>query len=86
VLVDPELAVLYALSATLDVTRQALLAAHPDLEHEDFDSERPMELEATGWLADSVITHINGLEVAIQRYCHEVERARSRCEIDDLPF
>jgi hypothetical protein len=86
VLVDPELAVLYALCATLDVTRQALLAAHPALEHEDFEDERPMELEAAGWLADSIITHINGLEVAVQSYHQEVQRARGRSELDDLPF
>ena len=85
-LVDPELAVLYALCATLDVTRQALLAAHPELEHEDFDGQRPLQLEAAGWLADSIINHINGLEIATQRYCHEVLRARSCSELDDLPF
>lgn len=83
---DPELAVLYALSATLDVTRQALLAACPELEHESFLGEYPLKLEPTTWLADSIIIHINGLEVAIQRYCHEVERTRSHDEVDDIPF
>jgi len=86
VLVDPELAVLYALTAALDATHQALLAAHPELEHEGFVSEHSLELEAPTWLADSIITHISGLEVAIQRYCHEVLRARSRSELDDIPF
>lgn len=85
-LVDPELAVLYALGATLDITHQALLAAHPELEHEGFVDERSLGFEAPTWLADGIITHINGLEVAIQRYCHEVLRARSRSELDDIPF
>lgn len=84
-LADPELAVLHALGAALAATQRALLAAHPELE-EDLAGDRPLELPGAGWIADSILTHINGLEQSIQRYRQEVQRAR-RCQLnDELPF
>jgi hypothetical protein len=82
-LANPELAVLHALDAALAAAQQALLAAHPELEEEDLAGGRPLQLDAAGWLADAILTHIAGLEAALRR--HRGELHRQRCRAGD-PF
>jgi hypothetical protein len=74
------------LSALPSPPLSALLAAHPQLEEEDLAGDRPLELPGAGWIADSILTHISGLEQSIQRYLQEIQRAR-RCQLnDEFPF
>jgi hypothetical protein len=83
-LVDPELAVLHALGAALAAAQQALLAAHPELEEDDFAGERALKLTGAGWIADGILTQVTGLEVSLQRYRREV--ARTRAQPHEDPF
>jgi hypothetical protein len=83
-LADPELAVLHALAAALAAAQQALLAAHPELEEDDFAGDRSLKLSGAGWIADGLLTQLTGLEASLQRYRREVARARA-CPHDD-PF
>jgi hypothetical protein len=84
-LADPELAVLHALRAALAATQQALLAAHPELEHDDFAGDRSLKLTGAGWIADGLLTQLTGLDTSLQRYRHEVARARAASRQED-PF
>ncbi len=83
-LADPELAVLHALGVTLAAAQRALLAAHPELEEDDFLGSRPLRLDSTGWIADALLTQLAGVDASLQRYRREVERTRA-CPHED-PF
>lgn len=72
---SPELAPLHALQTALTLAGRALEAAHPDLDEADLHEE-PFSVE--GYLADAILTHIGGLDVAIQRYRHLIEYRRRR--------
>lgn len=84
VLVDPQLAVLHALEATLGAATWALLAAHAELEEEDLCGERPLVLDAEGWIAEGMLRLISALEDSIRRYHAEIARARARVASDSL--
>jgi hypothetical protein len=84
-LVDPELAVLHALGAALAAAQRALLAAHPELEDDDFAGERALKLSGAGWIADGILTQVTGLELSLQRYRREVARSRA-APLPDDPF
>jgi hypothetical protein len=64
---SPELAILHALEALLSLTERVLIAAHPDLDQVVFFPDAP-PLSTEEWLADAILTHVNGLETAIGRY------------------
>jgi hypothetical protein len=67
-LVDaPELAALHVLEVTLATAQHAILAAHPDLEEQSF-------LSIEEWLADAILVHVSGLEVAVRRYREQLRR------------
>ena len=84
-LADPELAVLHALGAALAATQRALLAAHPELEEDDFTGERTLKLTGAGWIADGILTQVTSLEMSLQRYRREVARFRAATLHED-PF
>jgi len=84
-LADPELAILHALRASLAAAQQALLAAHPELEEDDFAGDRSLKLTGAGWIADGLLTQLNGLDTSLQRYRREVARSRAASLHDD-PF
>jgi hypothetical protein len=69
---------LHGLEAALVYTRAAVLAAHPDLAEEGPHGRRLMKLDAAGWMADEILTHLSALSGAIGRYAVEVERERIR--------
>jgi hypothetical protein len=69
----PELAALHLLESTLAITERALLAAHPSLEQAEFFPQAP-DLEIEDWIADAILTHISGLETALQRYRAQLRR------------
>src|SRR5262245_1452051 len=52
--------VLRALEGALGYTRAAILAAHPELREERPLCQRPLKLDATGWAADEILTHLSG--------------------------
>ncbi len=81
----PELAILHALEATLDAASSALLAAHPELAEQDLAGDMSPALDVSGWMADSIVTHIFGLNAAIARYRRELARAR-RVYPSEHPF
>ena len=84
-LVDPELAILHALGAALAAAQRALLAAHPELEDDDFAGERCLKLTNAGWIADGILIQVTGLEASLQRYRREVARFRAASLHED-PF
>jgi hypothetical protein len=69
---------LHGLETALAYTRAAMLAAHPDLNEDGPHGRRLMKLDAAGWTADEILTHLDGLAQAITRYTVELERARTR--------
>ena len=83
-LADPELAVLHALGAALAAAQRALLAAHPELEDDDFAGEESLKLSGAGWIADAILTQLAVLDTSLQRYRREV--ARSRASAHEEPF
>lgn len=74
---SPELGLLHALQSALELAERILGVVHPELEQMDlFPDCPPFSREA--YLADAVLTHIAGLEVAIARYRHLVEYRSAR--------
>jgi hypothetical protein len=76
---------LHALEIALSYTRAAVLAAHPDLRESGPHGRRLMKLDAAGWMADEILTHLAELSGAIARYSVEVERQRIRAMVVGLP-
>jgi hypothetical protein len=72
------LTTLYGLEVALACTRNAVLAAHPDLNEEGPHDRRLMKLDAAGWMADEVLIHADALAGATARYLVEAERGRIR--------
>jgi len=67
VLCAPELAVLWALEATLHASAAALTAAHAELEAEDFAAS-PHPPSAQVCLADALLTQVEALQHSLRRY------------------
>ena len=63
----PELAALFLLEAALETAGRALFAAHPELETADFYADAP-DLTGDALAADAVLTHVDALSAALQRY------------------
>lgn len=74
---SPELGPLHALQSALELVERILGAAHPDLVQMDLFPNCP-PLSTDAYLADAVLTHIAGLEVAIARYRHLIEYRGAR--------
>ncbi len=67
VLCAPELAVLYALEATVRASAAALTAAHSELTAEDFAAS-PHPPSAQACLADALLTQLEALQHSLCRY------------------
>ncbi len=84
---SPELGVLHSVQALGDVALRMLLAAHPELEQADFFPDSP-PLVVDAYLAEAIVTHLDGLDSAIDRYRHclaQVERRRiERLELNEF--
>jgi hypothetical protein len=78
----PELLVLASLDATLMAMRVAVIAAFPELLRERGKEREPPLLAAARRLTDRAWL----LEHAMRRYREELDYARPRHSIDDLPF
>jgi len=72
---------LRGLEIALSYARTAVLAAHPDLRESGPHGRRLMKLDAGGWMADEILTHLAELSEAIDRYTVEVERQRIRAMV-----
>ncbi len=81
---SPELAILEALSVELAIANHALIAANPELESDDFIRELPGPAVQV-CLADAILTHITGLQSALERYRTYVLGADRRREILPAP-
>lgn len=75
------LTTLHGLETALAYTRAAVLARHPDLGEDGPPGRRLMKLDAAGWMADEILTHLAELTDAIDRYSVEVERERIRSTV-----
>ncbi len=64
----PELAALWTLEAALRASQAALHAVHSELREEDF-ALAPHSPSAQACLADALLNHMEGLQVALKRYC-----------------
>jgi hypothetical protein len=84
----PELAVLAAVVAVLEVADTALLALHPELA----DQDRPywIAMPSDARSAAGVLRRAAGLRQAIGQYCREVSAAKrpppAAPTDDDIPF
>lgn len=74
---SPELASLELLSHAISVTRAALLAVHPELQHGDFVAALLEARSLKVCSADALITHLDAIDTALERYRELVERAQS---------
>jgi len=83
---NPEMATLHILGGVLSVAQRVLLCAHPQLE--GVNAVPSSELSALATLADSMLTHIAGLQSALQRYPQELRRHYQRLlhEEREIPF
>jgi len=72
---------LQGLETALAYTRTLVLAAHPDLRDGGPQGRRLMKLDAAGWKADEILTHLAELSDAIARYAVEAERQRIRAMV-----
>ena len=70
---SPELAVLYALHATVSAAERALLAAHPELEEVDQSAEL-LPITPMACAADLLLLHLVGVVGAINRYTAQLRR------------
>lgn len=66
---SPELAALDILRHAAAVARVALLAAHPELQEGDFIASLLASRSVPACCADAVLTHLDGLDAALARYC-----------------
>lgn len=80
---SPELAILYALHASVRVAERALLAAHPELEEVDLSAEL-LAVTPMACAADLLLLHLAGVDGAINRYTaqlrHRSELGKSNAE------
>lgn len=74
---SPELASLELLSHAISVTRAALLAVHPELQQGDFVAALLEGRSLKVCSADALITHLDAIDTALERYRELVERAPS---------
>ena len=83
----PELASVEALTAVLDVTVVAVVAANPEL-LDDGWRDGPRGPSAQVWIADTIVAHAHALRAVLDRYRIVVELARNDPHrvIDDVPF
>jgi hypothetical protein len=81
----PELAVLHLLESALLLTQRALVAVYPEIEQEDFFPTAP-PLTNEAWLADSIGTHIAGLQCALDRYRALMRRHSAPSSRNKLEF
>lgn len=87
----PELASVEALTAVLDVTVAAVVAANPEL-LDDGWRDGPRGPSAQVWIADTIDAyahaHAHALRAVLNRYRTAVELARNdpRRAIDEVPF
>lgn len=72
---SPELASLELLCHAISVTRAALLAVHPELQQGDFVAALIESRCLRVCTADALITHLDALDTALERYRELVERA-----------
>lgn len=87
---QPELAPLEILQSAAEVSRRALLAAHPELDCRDFVGEEP-EISARQCMAAGLLATLEILGKAIENYRahldHLASRPRARKRYgDDIPF
>jgi DNA polymerase III epsilon subunit-like protein len=87
----PELAPLVILGSAAEVSRRALLAAHPELLDRDFIDEEP-EISARQCIAASILASLEVLAEAIRHYQAHLDNLAARRPIgrrddeDDIPF
>jgi hypothetical protein len=81
---SPEMAMVELLESAVAIATRALFAANPELESGEFLAELP-EPSVQACLADAVLTHLNGLETAINNYCTYVVEHHERSVEDTNP-
>lgn len=83
----PELASVAALTAVLEVTVAAVVAANPEL-LDDGWRERRGGPTAQVWTADAIVAHAHALRAVLDRYRIAVELARidPHRAAEDVPF
>ena len=80
---EPQLAVLFALGATLDATTMALIAAHPELR----DGEGETAPGSAAALARACVLVARDLRGLLETYRHALERPpRRHVPLDDEVF
>jgi hypothetical protein len=85
----PERATVEALRAVLDVTILALIAANPELLHDEWVGRSERGHLAGVRVADRILKHGHALRRELVRYAHHLDRQRERATDlpnDDLPF
>lgn len=88
---EPELAPLVILGSAAEVSRRALLAAHPELLDRGFLDEEP-EVTARQCIAASILASLNMLTEAIRHYQAHLDNLAARRpskpadDEDDIPF
>jgi len=84
---EPESAPLEILRSATDVSRRALLAAHPELAEGDFIDEEPA-VTPRQCLAASILSTLETLANSIRRYQAHLDNlaARRPRSDDDIPF
>lgn len=70
---SPELAILYALHASIRAAERALLAAHPELEEVDLCAQL-VPVAPMACAADLLLLHLAGVDGAINRYTAQLRR------------
>ena len=71
---SPELAILYALQATLKAAEHMLLAAHPELEDLDLSAPELLPVTPMACAADLLLLHVTAIDGAINRYTAQLRR------------
>ena len=75
---EPELAPLHILASATDITRRALLAAHPELiDRGDFLIDEP-DLSARQYLAGALLGAIDNLSELVETYCAHLDHLAAR--------
>jgi hypothetical protein len=85
----PERATVEALRAVLDVTILALIAANPELLHDEWAGKPERAHLAGVRVADRILKHGHALRRELLRYAHHLDRQCERAierPKDDLPF
>ena len=87
---EPELAPLEILSGVAEISRRALLAAHPELTSLDFIGEDP-DVTARQCIAAAILGTLDSLSASVKHYRAHLDSLASRCPAsrradDDVPF